>query len=210
MRIVIDATAAISGGKVYLEQLLPHLARIADGHEFIIFHTGEFDELALPPSRAKFEFRHVALRFSGIWIGAAIEKLLWRLAALPVHLWRLKPDLLFSNAGFAPRWKPGSVKTVLALHNSMPPRLARARCLRWPPMRQSISIRTTLAEWRKSWIGWCGMNRCAMIYVNERLGARRRFRGEKRRVRRWRSSSGWPVWTHRQKRDSLFIFHFHF
>jgi len=140
MRIVIDATAAVSGGKVYLEQLLPHLARIADGHEFIIFHTGEFDELTLPRSRSKFEFRRVALRLSGVWAGAAIEKLLWRLAVLPVQLWRLEPDLLFSNAGFAPGWKPDSVKTVLALHNSMPLREELIAAERSAPRRWRLRL----------------------------------------------------------------------
>jgi glycosyltransferase involved in cell wall biosynthesis len=141
MRIVIDATAAVSGGKVYLEQLLPALARIAEGHEFIIFHTSEFDEPALPDSRARFAFRRVALPFGGNWIGAALWKLLWRQTVLPLHLWRLRPDLLFSNAGFAPRWKPAPVRTVLALHNSMPLRAELIAAERSAPRR-----------WRLRWL----------------------------------------------------------
>jgi glycosyltransferase involved in cell wall biosynthesis len=46
--------------------------------------------------------------------------MLWRLAVLPLHLRRLKPALLFSNAGFGPGWRLKGVKSVLALHNSMP------------------------------------------------------------------------------------------
>jgi glycosyltransferase involved in cell wall biosynthesis len=46
--------------------------------------------------------------------------MLWRLFILPWHLRRLRPDLLFSNAMFGPGWKPAGVKSVLALHNSMP------------------------------------------------------------------------------------------
>jgi glycosyltransferase involved in cell wall biosynthesis len=45
---------------------------------------------------------------------------LWRLVVLPLHLRRLKPDPLFSNAGFGTGRKAPGARSVLALHNSMP------------------------------------------------------------------------------------------
>jgi glycosyltransferase involved in cell wall biosynthesis len=123
MRIVIDATAAVSGGKVYLDQLLMQFALLRCDHEFIIFHAEDFG-----PSRFKdrlsdrFEFRRVALPSSKsrLWVGSTALKIFWRLVVLPLHLRRLKPDLFFSNAGFGPGWKMARTPTVLALHNSMP------------------------------------------------------------------------------------------
>jgi glycosyltransferase involved in cell wall biosynthesis len=130
MRIVIDATAAISGGKVYLDRLLPQLARLSSDHEFIVFHAGDFDRVGErhsigdggASSGNRFQFRRVRLPFSNsdLWAGASILKMLWRLIILPAHLRRLKPALLFSNAGFGPGWKVPGVRTVIALHNSMP------------------------------------------------------------------------------------------
>lgn len=126
MRIVVDATAALSGGKVYLDQLLPHLAQLAAEHEFIVFHTGDFDDFLArhfeEQSSGGFQFRRVALPFArrGSWLGSSVLRMLWRLFVLPLHLRRLRPDLLFSNAMFGPGWKPSGVKSVLALHNSMP------------------------------------------------------------------------------------------
>ncbi len=126
MRIVVDATAAVSGGEVYLDKLLLQFARLTPDHEFIVFHLGDFDDFASrhfnEQSNGRFQFRRVRLPFakSRWWIGSSGLKMLWRLAVLPLHLRRLKPDLLFSNAGFGPGWKPAKVKSVLALHNSMP------------------------------------------------------------------------------------------
>ncbi len=126
MRIVVDATAAISGGKVYLDQLLPQFARLGDGHEFIIFHMGDFDEFASRHSdeeaNGRFQFRRVSLPFAGSpsWAGSSVLRMLWRLVVLPLHLRALKPDLLFSNAGFGSGRKLRGTKSVLALHNSMP------------------------------------------------------------------------------------------
>ncbi|MGE0131434.1 MAG: glycosyltransferase family 4 protein [Blastocatellales bacterium] len=123
MRIVIDATAAVSGGKVYLDQLLTQFARLRCDHEFIIFHTGDFEwRCSDEQSSGRFQFRRVNLPSSKsrLWAGSGALKMLWRLLVLPLHLRRMKPELLFSNAGFGPGWKMARVKSVLALHNSMP------------------------------------------------------------------------------------------
>ncbi len=122
MKIVIDATAAVSGGKLYLEKLLPQLAEINPGHEFTIFHTGDLDHLAAMIGNPLFKFQTIklpALR-DGQWAGASVMKLLWRKFALPLHLRKLDADLLFSNSGTVPSWKPAKTKTLIALHNCMP------------------------------------------------------------------------------------------
>jgi len=130
MRILIDATAAMSGGKVYLAHLLPELVRRAAGHELIIFHNedsaghnGDFAGLdALPGAAAQVRLRSVAGlgARNDAWLGKAVLKLLWRLIVFPLELRRLRPDVLLSNAGFVPGWKPRRLRVVLALHNSMP------------------------------------------------------------------------------------------
>ncbi|MGE0883132.1 MAG: glycosyltransferase family 4 protein [Blastocatellales bacterium] len=122
MKIVIDATAAVSGGKLYLEKLLPQLAEINPGHEFIIFHTGDLNHLAVVIGDPHFNFQAIklpALR-DGQWAGASVMKLFWRKFALPWHLLKLDADLLFSNSGTVPTWKPAKTKTLIALHNCMP------------------------------------------------------------------------------------------
>lgn len=122
MKIVIDATAAVSGGKLYLEKLLPQLAEINPGHEFTIFHTGDLDHLAAMIGNPHFKFRTIklpALR-DGQWVGASVMKLLWRKFALPWHLLKLDADLLFSNSGTVPTWKPPKTRILIALHNCMP------------------------------------------------------------------------------------------
>jgi glycosyltransferase involved in cell wall biosynthesis len=121
MRIAVDATAAVSGGKVYLAHLLPGLAQLATEHEFIVFHLGDLAERSPTPGR-RFQFRRVRLPAftTGHRLAGSMLKMLWRLVVWPWHLHRLQPDLLFSNAGFGLGWRPARTKAVLALHNSMP------------------------------------------------------------------------------------------
>ncbi len=122
MKIVIDATAAISGGKLYLEKLLPQLAEIESGHEFIVFHTGDLDRLAETIAERRIRFVRASIPFlrDGQWAGASIMRVLWRKFVLPIHLRRLQPDVLFSNSGTVPLAKPARTRTVIALHNCMP------------------------------------------------------------------------------------------
>ncbi|MDQ3009395.1 MAG: glycosyltransferase family 4 protein [Acidobacteriota bacterium] len=122
MRIVIDATAAISGGKLYLEKLLPQLAEIDSPHEFIVFHVGDLDALATTIGGRRFHFYRVAIPLlrGGQWAGASVLRMLWRRFVLPTHLRRIEPDLLFSNSGTVPRGKPAKTKVIIALHNCMP------------------------------------------------------------------------------------------
>ncbi len=122
MKLVIDATAAVSGGRVYLDSLLKQFARQSTGHEFIIFHAGDIDEFTQTSSRSKFYFHRIKLpkMKSDLWVSSSLLKMLWRLFILPIYLQRIKPDILFLNGGFGPAWKSGSVKSVIVLHNSMP------------------------------------------------------------------------------------------
>jgi glycosyltransferase involved in cell wall biosynthesis len=121
MRIAVDATAAISGGKVYLDHLLPCLAQMPFDHQFIVFHVGDFRD-APPTSDRRFEYHQVRLpAFAARHpLAGSLLKMLWRLVVLPSHLSRLQPDLLFSNAGFGPAYRPPRTQLILALHNSMP------------------------------------------------------------------------------------------
>lgn len=122
MKIVIDATAAISGGKLYLEKLLPQFAEIESRHEFVILHAGDLDRLAATIDDQRFSFLRANIPFlkDGQWAGASILRMLWRKFVLPIHLRRLQPDLLFSNSGAVPKWKPTKTRTMIALHNCMP------------------------------------------------------------------------------------------
>lgn len=145
MRILIDATAAMSGGKVYLTHLLPQLAQLAAGHELIILHNGDLPELTPAAGGATVRTQRVeGLAASNrVWLGKAIVKLFWRLVVFPWHLWRLQPEVLFSNAGYAPGWLPRRTKLVLALHNSMP---LRAELI--------ADERSTLRRWRLRLLRW--------------------------------------------------------
>lgn len=116
MKIMLDATAAVSGGRVYLDHLLPQLARLAPEHEFIVCHTNERSPVWPQPSQSRFRYHRVS--FPGA--GGSVLKMLWRLFALPWRVWRSRPDVLFSNAGFGPLWMPQRTKLVVAIHNSMP------------------------------------------------------------------------------------------
>ncbi|MFN0112721.1 MAG: glycosyltransferase family 4 protein [Blastocatellia bacterium] len=122
MRVVIDATAAISGGRLYLEKLLSQFAELDSPHEFIVLHAGDLDRLAETIKHPRFVFLRAKIPFlkDGQWAGASILRMLWRKFVLPIHLRRLQPDLLFSNSGTVPLLKPAKTRTVIALHNCMP------------------------------------------------------------------------------------------
>ncbi|MDX2040422.1 MAG: glycosyltransferase family 1 protein [Acidobacteriota bacterium] len=122
MRIAIEATAALSGGKVYLTNLLPQLAKISPQHEFIVFHTADLDPSSLKITHPNFVFCSVKLPASNErnWLLISLFKLCWRLFIFPIHLLRLRPDVVFSNTGFGTLWRPFGIKFVLALHNSVP------------------------------------------------------------------------------------------
>ena len=122
MRIAIDATAAVSGGRVYLTRLLAEVSGLAAGHQVVVFHTDDFKAVAASLASPHLEFRRVKLPASGVGgrLGPSVLKMLWRLFVFPLHLHRMQPDLVFSNAGVGPGWRPKGTKLIVCLHNAMP------------------------------------------------------------------------------------------
>ncbi|HQR33877.1 MAG TPA: glycosyltransferase family 1 protein, partial [Blastocatellia bacterium] len=115
-------TAAISGGRLYLEKLLPQFAELDSGHEFLVLQAGDLNSLAaaIDDPRVQFVRANIPFLKDGQWAGASILRMLWRKFVLPFHLRRLQPDLLFSNSGTVPLAKPAKTRTLIALHNCMP------------------------------------------------------------------------------------------
>ncbi len=156
-RIVVDATAAISGGRVYLTQLLSQASQFAAGYEFIVFHTAELDPSLKWGPNIRFHRLAFPALSSGHGRGASIIRMGWRMFVLPWHLLRLRPDLVYSNAGFGPSWRPKRSRLVLALHNSAPLhesliRDERSLSRRW---------RLKLLRWLLSWT----LSRCDQVIV---------------------------------------------
>lgn len=141
MRIAIDATAAVSGGKVYLDHLLPCWGPLAAGHEFTVFHVGDLEVELLALGR-QFQFRRARLPSSATTHGlvGGLLKMMWRLVVLPWHLRRLQPDVLFSTASFGPAWRPARTRLVLALHNSIPVQLDLIRGETSPMRRMRLVL----------------------------------------------------------------------
>jgi glycosyltransferase involved in cell wall biosynthesis len=122
MRIVIDATAAVSGGKLYLENLIELLSKSGSKHEFIIIHAGDLDQLASSLRGQNVDFYRIDvladIRIPGIPPG--LWRMFWRRFFLSRLITRFQADLIFSNSGFAPVGKKRNYKVLIALHNSMP------------------------------------------------------------------------------------------
>ena len=127
MRIIIDATAAVSGGKLYLEKLISQFAATPSTDQFVVIHGGDLDQLdaALRSDNIRFHRVDILSCFRlpvtftrlfppGLW------RMLWRKFFLPNLLDQLRPDLLFSNSAFVPPRRDRRFPTVIALHNSMP------------------------------------------------------------------------------------------
>lgn len=122
MKIVIDATAAVSGGRHYLEKLIEHLSQRNSAHRFTIIHTGDLDHLNSKYTSEQLTFYrldHLG-RISLPLVPAGAWRMLWRKLFLPRLIDRLGADLVFSNSGYAPRRKGRKYRVLIALHNSMP------------------------------------------------------------------------------------------
>ncbi|MDX2030043.1 MAG: glycosyltransferase family 1 protein [Blastocatellia bacterium] len=122
MNIVIEATAALSGGRVYLTQLLPRLAALAPEDRFVVYHTEDLDVARLGVAAENVAFHRVRLPASNArnWLAVSLLKVLWRLFVFPFHWRRHRAEVVFSNTGFGPLWRPRGARLALALHNSMP------------------------------------------------------------------------------------------
>jgi glycosyltransferase involved in cell wall biosynthesis len=120
--ILIDATASVSGGAVYLLNLLLSWTRSTPRFRFVVFHTKDLDLTGIRDRVDWITFREVAIPgfFARNWLVGSVLKMLWRAFILPIHLWFTEPDVLFSNSGTLPGFVPHRVKSVIAIHNSMP------------------------------------------------------------------------------------------
>lgn len=146
--IVVDATASLSGGRVYLENLLKYFAEKSCNFRFVVYYAADFDIADLAIGSADFTYYRAINPFFLYkhWLIGSILKLLWRTFILPFCLWREKPDIFFSNAGQVPQWGMGRGKAVVALHNSIPylPDLWKEE--RFGPRRWRISLLHRLAR----------------------------------------------------------------
>ena len=120
-RIVVDATAGMSGGKVYLDELLPRMIESLANTDWIIY--GE----ATPELKALAARRRIRIRSP--WFPqpttslllAGVAKLCWREIVLPFRLAWLRPCLLLTTANFAsPLLSLLRVPVVIGLHNLLP------------------------------------------------------------------------------------------
>jgi glycosyltransferase involved in cell wall biosynthesis len=120
-RIVVDATAGMSGGRVYLNELLPKIVESLAGTDWIVYGnlTPELKAVAA----------HNRVRFLRPWfpqpttslILAGLAKLCWREIVLPFKLARLRPCLLLTTANFAsPLLSRLGIPVVIGLHNLLP------------------------------------------------------------------------------------------
>lgn len=120
--IIIDATAALSGGGVYLIKLLTALLPYAPKYKFILFcfdRNNQFDSLSHYKNLKICNVLSGALKTENSII-ALIKKLWWRQLILPIHIYRYRPLLVFSNCGFGPLCRMMRVPFLYAIHNSIP------------------------------------------------------------------------------------------
>ncbi|MGD0497270.1 MAG: glycosyltransferase family 1 protein [Bryobacteraceae bacterium] len=121
LRIVVDATACLSGGRLYVNELLPILIEGFADTEWIIY--GEVTpELRAVAAHDGVQFR--TIRFpqpTTSLLLSGMSKLLWREAVLPFELAALRPCLFLTTANFAsPLLSRLKIPVVLAIHNLLP------------------------------------------------------------------------------------------
>lgn len=122
MNIVIDATAAVSGGRHYLDKLIEHLVWSNSSHRFIIIHTGDLEHLNSKYSSNQISFYRFDLlgRIDLPLVPVGAWRMVWRKLFLPKLIERFDADLFFSNSGYAPPRNKRKYRVLIALHNSMP------------------------------------------------------------------------------------------
>lgn len=120
--ILIDATASLSGGAVYLVNLLRCWVRVPPPYRFVVLHTKDLDLTGIGDSGDWMTFREVVFPpfCSRNLLAGSVLKMLWRLFLLPVHLRRYRPAVFFSNSGTLPWLVPRGIRPVIAIHNAMP------------------------------------------------------------------------------------------
>ena len=122
VKILIDGTAAVSGGRVYLEALIDSLVDEGMAKDLLILHVG--DPPSARRSSPRTQVQYHAVRLPPFLIPPGIPpgawRTVWRRWVLPRWLERWRPDLFFSNSGEVPPQPDRSWRTVMAVHNSMP------------------------------------------------------------------------------------------
>lgn len=120
-RIVADATACTSGGKVYVGELLPRLIDSLPNTDWVVYGdvTPELAKVAAY-DRVQFRSIHFPSPTTSL-LAAGVSKLAWRELVLPLDVLSLRPCLLFSTSNFASSYfAPMMVPVVLAIHNMLP------------------------------------------------------------------------------------------
>jgi glycosyltransferase involved in cell wall biosynthesis len=119
--IAIEATANISGGRAYIEELLPLLLKRMPRHDFVIFGPKLECFAALSASGRISTVEPRLPRFSGDLKWPGIAKLFWRLFVFPLAIRRLRPACLFVTANFYSRLIDLlRVPVVVGIHNLVP------------------------------------------------------------------------------------------
>lgn len=120
--ILIDATASLSGGAVYLVNLLRCWVRVPPPYRFVVLHTKDLDLTGIGDGGDWMRFREVVFPpvLSRNLLAGSVLKMMWRLFLLPIHLRRYRPAVFFSNSGTLPWLVPRGVRPVIAIHNAMP------------------------------------------------------------------------------------------
>lgn len=172
MRIAIDLTAVrTTGMRNYLRGFVPALARVAPGHDVVVFvPPGEFNDVAaaLPEN---FQVQAIAQA------SRTISRLFWQQINLPGSLARWKADVLFAPFDVAPLAAPCPV--VLAVRNPSP--IMAEQSHRPTSMRSAIRAKVQRA------MSWASSRRAvAVIYPSwfaaEALGDAIGVESAKRRV----------------------------
>jgi glycosyltransferase involved in cell wall biosynthesis len=118
-RIVVDATAGLSGGKVYAEEVIPRLVCAMPDYDFTLYGAAATCLRDLVATgRLQLITPHItpkSLRVSGIL------KLIWRELIFPIKMLILRPALVFSTSNFfSPLLRVFGIQVVLAIHNLTP------------------------------------------------------------------------------------------
>jgi glycosyltransferase involved in cell wall biosynthesis len=120
-RVVVDATASLSGGRAYVGELLPRLVETLPYAKWVIYGD-EISELEPLSADRRVEFRTVAFPDgSKSLMKAGLAKLFWREIVLPLSLAFVRPAAFFSTANFAsPLFSLFRVPVVLVVQNVRP------------------------------------------------------------------------------------------
>jgi glycosyltransferase involved in cell wall biosynthesis len=120
-RVVVDATASLSGGRAYAGEILPRLVETLQCAEWVIYGD-KMPELEPLSIDGRVQFRAVAFPDgSKSLMQAGLAKLFWREVVLPLKLAFLRPTAFFSTANFAsPLFSLFRVPVVLMIQNVRP------------------------------------------------------------------------------------------